>query len=344
MERALDCQPVGTARYPGLDGLRGLAALGVVLYHYSVRYDQYLGHHPLPHVWFEEGSAGVLLFFILSGFVISLSLERGRSAASFAVSRVARLYPTYWAALLITLTATAIAPLPKDHVTHWQALVNFTMLQGFFSIPHVDGAYWTLKPELSFYAVCLGLLMVRSIRRLLPVMTVLALLAMWDGLAVRYGFHRVPGLGRKWLSLQYMPYFALGVVLWRLVRDGRSTFTQMAFVCVLASIGVIDGPLAALGAVGAGATVIWATSDSIPLLGSRPLQWLGWISYSLYLIHQNVGYILIREGYRLGWPPDVSIAVTVAIMCALASFISALIEYPAIRAARRYLRRTNTAG
>src|SRR5579863_7940965 len=77
-----------------LDSVRGLAALAVLLEHVGDRL------HPafrvFTHDWFSFGKLGVTAFFLTSGFVIPLSLERGRSLKRFWISRVFRLYPIYW--------------------------------------------------------------------------------------------------------------------------------------------------------------------------------------------------------------------------------------------------------
>ena len=85
-------------RLQGLDSLRGLAALAVVLYHYTFGYTQVVGKHmPGLDLIATDGHFGVYLFFIISGFVIFMTLERSAKAIDFSVSRFARLWPPYLA-------------------------------------------------------------------------------------------------------------------------------------------------------------------------------------------------------------------------------------------------------
>ena len=88
-------QHLGSGRVLELDALRGLAALAVVFYHYTTRFDQLFGHtFPLP--WSVSwGHYGVDLFFMLSGFVILMTLERTSDSWKFAWGRFSRLYPAY---------------------------------------------------------------------------------------------------------------------------------------------------------------------------------------------------------------------------------------------------------
>jgi hypothetical protein len=93
-------------RIEGIDALRGLAALSVVLYHYTAWYDSDYGpHHTAPGLGlaFVYGQFGVELFFIISGFVIYMTLENTNHIYDFAVSRIARLYPAFLACLTVTL-------------------------------------------------------------------------------------------------------------------------------------------------------------------------------------------------------------------------------------------------
>jgi len=80
--------PNGQDRLPALDALRGIAALGVVLFHYLPYYDKLYGHSFSTPDTLGFGRYGVHLFFILSGFVIFMTLERTRSASWFGLARV----------------------------------------------------------------------------------------------------------------------------------------------------------------------------------------------------------------------------------------------------------------
>lgn len=93
-----------------LDLLRLGAALAVVAYHWTARSHRYWGRPPTEEFQFVSklsgyGALGVQLFFIISGFVILMSAQ-GRSVGQFVASRVARLFPAYWVAVLATAALT----------------------------------------------------------------------------------------------------------------------------------------------------------------------------------------------------------------------------------------------
>src|SRR4051812_27686862 len=85
-------------RLSELDALRGMAAMAVLLFHYTGHAVRYF--HDFPFYW-SLGNRGVQLFFGISGFVIFWTLDRSSTLADFAYSRVTRLYPTYWLSLML---------------------------------------------------------------------------------------------------------------------------------------------------------------------------------------------------------------------------------------------------
>lgn len=89
-------------RIKELDALRGLAALAVVLYHYTTQYEKLFGHTGVLGWQFQYGSHGVHLFFMISGFVIFLTLDRVKKSRDFVISRFSRLFPAYWFAIMLT--------------------------------------------------------------------------------------------------------------------------------------------------------------------------------------------------------------------------------------------------
>src|SRR3954469_20914606 len=141
-----------------LDGLRLCAALGGGAYHYTA-FDsggrRAWGNHPagefppLSRVT-SYGCLGVELFFLISGFVICMSCW-GKDLGAFFRSRVTRLFPAYWVAVAITFVVSRIwwAQYHRTPVT--DAALNLTMLQEPLGAAAVDGVYWTLWVEASFY-------------------------------------------------------------------------------------------------------------------------------------------------------------------------------------------------
>ena len=136
-------------RLPELDALRGIAAMMVVLFHYGL-------HRVSDESWLKFGVSGVELFFMISGFVIFMTLQKTASLQKFAINRFIRLYPTYWASLLfVSIMILSYAGLKGDIDLEDDFLqvflANTTMLQHYFDLRDLEEPYWSLVVELSFY-------------------------------------------------------------------------------------------------------------------------------------------------------------------------------------------------
>ena len=146
---------VHAPRLYSIDGLRFLAAIGVVLYHFMVRWSAVWGEHPGDR--FPSSGQALLyfalapeLFFVVSGFVI-LWTAWGRSVPQVVASRLARVYPAYWAALAMTSVLLLVIWPEGKRISLGEVAVNVTLLQEAFGVRNVDGVYWTLWTELRFY-------------------------------------------------------------------------------------------------------------------------------------------------------------------------------------------------
>src|SRR5262249_25130775 len=142
-----------------LDGMRLLAALSVLLFHYLARGGNTSrawgqrsrtvlpGLEPIAdYAWL-----GVEFFFIISGFVICMSCW-DRTLSQFFRSRITRLCPAYWVAIVLIIAAeTAYPVVVKERMSIHDILLNFTMLQEPLGVRHVDGVFWTLWVEMRFY-------------------------------------------------------------------------------------------------------------------------------------------------------------------------------------------------
>jgi peptidoglycan/LPS O-acetylase OafA/YrhL len=319
-----------------LDAVRGIAALMVVLFHYTVRYAALWGDPGAP---FRAtfGYLGVQVFFGVSGFVILMTLERSRSAADFVIARASRLFPAYWLALLATFAVLLAFPLP-DRVLSWpQALVNLTMLQAFVNVPHVDGVYWSLEVELVFYAWMLAVFAAGWMRH------ARALMALWLGLSIAtllaaLLLHRgVPTLASRYLLVEYSAFFCIGAAAFldfRARRIARPTWGLFALAGVAAGLaGGLPGLVVAAAIVLLFALLVRRKAG---LLDAAPLVFLGTISYPLYLLHQNIGYVILRnlraQGVDYGW----ALALACVVALAAATALTFGVERPAQRRLRAW--------
>lgn len=318
-------------RLIGLDALRGLAALAVVLFHYSTSYQMQVGHaDPLPF-HFYIGNYGVQLFFLISGFVIFMTLERTRRASDFVVSRFSRLFPAYWSAILITLVTVSLIGLPQQHLPARDLIANFSMVQEFFGFRSLDGSYWTLEIELFFYVQMLFWFMVGQLERIRWI------IGAWLVMVLVFGFFQYQGWHfsysvRELLILEYIPFFAMGILFYRIhTRPAETLVNALLIGACLLVIGAVYRPDFFWVALVCVAIFTAFLRGALDWLGSRPLAFLGTLSYSLYLLHQAIGFALIYRFEALGMPGAAACVLTIACVILLAWGLNVLVEKPAMR-------------
>jgi peptidoglycan/LPS O-acetylase OafA/YrhL len=316
-------------RIPGLDVLRGLAAIAVMAFHYTTRFGIVFGHPTAPPFSVPWGEHGVEVFFVISGFAIQLSLESRRTAGDFLLSRALRLYPTFWAALAVTFTVVSALGLPERAVSPRDALFNLSMIPASLGAQAVDAVYWTLERELRFYGLIL-LLLVLGLRKY-TVHALLVTVAVQTADAV---WHSVPHWVSDVLNAHWTHLFACGALIARFRRSPRWTTFGLLAVCLASSRLV--GPVPFTYGIG-GVVLVWVATRPVVGEWMRPLVFLGKISYPLYLSHQYVGYVVMRALYERGASPSVAIASACAIAIAIAIALHFLVERPCMELQRRPL-------
>lgn len=335
-------------RFVELDGLRGIAALWVVLHHYTGGVRVWLpGRSDMvaqitPWSGPTYGLLAVHLFFMISGFVIMMTVERSRNIGDFIVSRMARLYPAYWCALAVSVAVAVFLPLPVySSVTLAQVLVNISMAQGFLGVPHVDDVYWSLTYELGFYFLAGLALLLGAIRH------AERLAAAWVGMSI-FLQSAVPGflalLPWRVQALFVVPYsglFVAGYVFYRIRTQGSSPW-RLALLGVCFVQQLINARHSVLDVVEVGAFTaaffaifVLCIRGHAAILRHPLLVWLGTISYPLYLSHPGVGIRVQFALHALGLPPWAILMGATSFAVGLAWLISVVVERPGGRTIRR---------
>lgn len=314
-------------RLSSLDSLRGIAALTVVFYHYLFRFDEIYGHS-FDVSWLEFGHFGVQLFFIVSGFVISWSLGRCEKPLDFIVSRAARLFPAYWVAVILTFSVVLLFGLAGRDVTLLVMFISLTMLQEFVGIAHVDGVYWTLTAELLFYFWIFLIYLSGNFKKVEFFFVPFLILSMLHNL----GAVDLSPFVVKLMLLKHIGFFVTGICFYKLKNgEGDLSATGIVLLCAI-STGFITFGLDYVVEIGTVFSLFYiAVNNRFKFFNSKVLVSLGGMSYSLYLIHQNIGYIVINFFKQMGGSTlyaIIGVATALCLSLVLAYAITKYIEKP----------------
>ncbi|MGW0391898.1 acyltransferase family protein [Streptomyces sp. NPDC003042] len=339
-----------------LDGLRLIAALSVVAFHWA-------GVNIHPEVWGNTpqnlmpsvhrvasyGWMGVQLFFLISGFVICMSCW-GRSPRDYFTSRVVRLYPAYWVGIIITtlvVNFAATVRAAREPMSISDVLTNLTMLERPLGVTEADGVYWTLWIELRFYLLfAIVAVMGLTYRR------VLAFCGIWTILAVI-----TPGTDSKLMDTVFMPqdapYFIAGVAMYLIYRFGANPMLLgvVGFSWLYAqnrlhiTVGgyeyevhhTLSWPVMAVISAGAFLVMLAAAMGALNWIRWKWLTVAGALTYPVYLLHQELGWAMIRWGRDHGIAPFQLLAICLAVILLLSWLVHRFAERPLSALLKRLL-------
>ncbi|RRV84166.1 MULTISPECIES: acyltransferase family protein [Stutzerimonas stutzeri subgroup] len=307
--------PSTASRYAHIDAMRAIAVLLVIWMHTSEVFVPIAAPSVQDRLYevahsFDFGRIGVVVFFIISGFVIPASLRGPRAVGcyQFLIRRLFRLYPLYWLSIPFGLLTTWW--LWGKEISLESILWNLSMVQEAAGHPSVQGLYWTLQTELIFYGLCVALYAIGLLHSALALSLVVTVFGGFTALA----------WGGGWIGLSIpfdIPPQALSLIVhlslmfWgALVRHAHEhdTLPRLAMLVMIGfgagwiTVGLLVGaqhmlvrPNEALFrtfvpcAAGVAMFVSFATYMK---LRARALVWLGTVSYSLYLFHPVAQYSL----------------------------------------------------
>lgn len=311
---------------------RGIAAFLVIYFHLSARVPpDYLGMDHGPSLIFYSGKIGVLIFFIISGYLIIQSLQYSRDLASFYAKRISRLWPLFALASLtifafIQFFDPPVVPSgPKKFYTDRPTAIdlagNFFFLADL-GFTWVDGVFWSILVELKFY-MWIGLLAVLDRRNFVRTFALAAICLSGVEFLVSLSDEAMFVLARRALNglfvAHYLPFFAIGALL--VTRRNPELFAVLALLALAQAheeiVSDADFALAPT-IVFALVLAVFVYLDKI-LFGSRIFLTVGDYSYSWYLVHQVIGlsFIKLMSGW-LSYDPALLIALLVTFTLSVA--------------------------
>jgi peptidoglycan/LPS O-acetylase OafA/YrhL len=333
------------------DGIRGLAALSVMVFHLADRpsYEFINNSWSFPFS-FPLGAYGVETFFMLSGFVIFLSLENQKSIISFCKSRFIRLFPIFWVCVFLSTALILVFHL-NVKISVPILLANLTMIQRQFVgvSSNIEGSYWTLECELWFYVIVSLIYFKIGKKYVIYAYVFLATVGLivhsfgiihqadnWHWL-MRSIFMRFYGI----LNIKFANLFLAGISLY-LYRESKQKLYCFTFIfAILCSFAYTSGLI--VSSIASGLTVssigllLWFSN--LPLLRSilcnRILLFLGGISYPLYLIHMNLGRLIVATVSNSTYSTSLGLFAGITCIIVASTFLTFKVDIPL----RKYLQK-----
>ena len=316
-------------RFTEIDALRGIAAIIVVLYHYIIFYDEKFGHLKENYAdILSFGHYGVQLFFIISGFVIYMSVLKVKSVSDFLTKRAIRLYPTYIFSIIVTSIFVGLSSVDTLKAGVLDMFINMTMFQDFFGVKNVDGVYWSLRVELTFYLLMAVLLIFNLERRVMLFTSIWlgtsALIQITNGLAGT----ETTALVEKFSMSNYCQMFIIGIMFYYIWQHGNRLKYYLMIALSLIYDFSFEGITNGLFTVIFISVFYLILNNKMQWLKSGTLVYLGALSFPLYLIHQNIGYVIIRKLESMGYVHEVYLVIPLGLSLILAHIILHYVEQP----------------
>ena len=343
-------------RYLELDALRGVAAMLVVLFHLNMANAD---TEPI----FKYGVTGVDLFFIISGFVIFMSINQVSSGREFVINRFARLYPTYWVCVTITCIVIVLSQSIYYHEDFTfgifrQYLANMTMFQYYLNSPNLDQSYWTLIVEMLFYIVILSLYELKTLKRIEGI-----------GLSIVIGIflldtftqHSLPRLYSILFDgfplLRHFPLFFSGILFYKIYTDGMHKWRRylMLAFCLFVETRLyhIEGSTRYYITQREYLYVLMVyyglfvsfVNGWLGFLVNKATLFLGNISYTLYVLHGYIATRIVIPGLTrvLHINFYITAVITLAGFLFIAGFITNHLEIPMRKRIKSALRKLATS-
>ncbi|MFZ6680368.1 acyltransferase family protein [Undibacterium sp. Tian12W] len=301
-------------RFLYIDFLRGLAAM-LVIYQHTIEVAAKvppelilnLAESAIANFFTKQigiGEIGVCIFLMVSGFVVPFSLSTYHVAPvkTFVIHRFFRLYPAYWLSAILGLVFVywrfGVSQGGKE--LDWTVFaINLTMFQAFFDVENIIGSYWTLSLELFFYLSCIYLFSFSKLNSLKSILLIMLLVMLLPRLV-----HRMADVSAYTANvlayLRYTGYMFFGLLYREWLLDKNSTKAAKALlVLLLTYFQFVEREILTLDAIYLKtpvtqliAIVIFVLMTSVLRVNVKLGNFLGKISYSMYLFHPVIFYPL----------------------------------------------------
>lgn len=290
-----------------MESLRGISIIIIVLYHVLYRYQQlYTSNNPsylFINLW---GDFGVSIFLLITGYYLlnPMNANEDFKLIKFYLKKIARLWPTYALCITLTFIITNIWYLPKRTVTFVDYFLNLFFINGYINTPYVDGAHWYLTKIVAAIFV-VGIIIKLNLKDEIWAYNAWMLLSLLlqymeiQNIYLSLLIHGLSGL----IGGTYVGAIVIGMMFRRIMNSringlppsqepkkisGEILTILFAILYLFLSKGVMYLAITILSSV----VVYLCINNKLKFLNKKIFVFGGTISYSLYLIHQNIAYLI----------------------------------------------------
>lgn len=335
------------------DELRGFAALIVMVAHFTIGFNSLKGFLYNPNttadfypLWFLslfpiDGAFGVAIFFLISGFVIPLSLSK-KSRLSFLYARAIRIYPVYIFCATITLLIIAGYSNPLKPLS--QYITSITLFRDWIGGSPIDGVVWTLEIEVKFYLyVALMAPILYNKPKLfifIPILITLTLLILsvypTYPLSGILSFSKL--LNVVLYNFGYLVYMNIGVLIYFIYNEKMNLAEAISLICISLAVALYFLYIR----YNSNLTIVYIYFFAFCLfiffykfrLVSQGIfsGFFAKISFPLYAIHSTLGFVLLSVFmHKLNIYPIFAFGLVVSIVISFSYLVHKYIEVPFLR-------------
>ena len=268
---------------------------------------------------------------------------RHLSLGKFIISRLTRLYPVYWICVSTTFLVTLIYGAPKYFASFKQFIFNLTMFQNYFGVDSIDGVYWTLFVEMKFYIFIVVTFLILNKIKSFKINHLAIVWLILSILNIPFGELFIFKVLNYFMILNWSSYFIAGILFFQIYNKGLSFYSgSVIFISYLLSIhhafikmeylelkynSDFSFVIISLIILMFYALMFLVSLQKLNIINSKKLLYLGILTYPLYLIHQNIGYIIIN---KLSFSVDkyILLSLVVCFMVLFSFVLSKYIEPP----------------
>lgn len=281
-----------------IEGLRGLSLLLVMFSHYFARFIKdyvYAGQKNFEFLYMSRwGTLGVAIFLLISGYFMIPSKSTNR--VKYINKRFLRIYPAYFLSVTICFIITHLFVLPNRTVSFTDYLLNIFLLNGFIGTKYVDHAHWYITTLIAC-TLCFSLIYNFSFKKrhyCYWVWLLILVIFYYIDFSNSY-FHLLKSGVFKLLGNEYAPVMIIGASIADIRKHENVevilfTFAYAILVKFLVESGFRADFIVVLIAV---PVFLLFEIDTLSFLRTKQLLYLGRISYPIYLIHQNIGFVIL---------------------------------------------------